>query len=289
MTYLFAGWRPSIGLDRKSLGGLWWFALPFQMTWITYIFRDSLIPIVGGLLLNTMQVGYLNWAFALAGVPGQMAQIVGRVSFPSFSRLQDDPARMARAIESSLRALFLIAIPAHLAMIATGRWLIDIVFTDKWLPALIPLYFLSVYWAGTSITSPFVSALNALGRVRSTLVLNILWTIAQVGLSLLFLAWYGFAGVALAFAVVRIFAIVAVIVMLVRIVPVRLGPATVSPLIASVVMAVAGYAATQLLPERLVTLVLVGAGMVALYAAVLWVLEQNRLREDIAHLRALLK
>jgi hypothetical protein len=121
------------------------------------------------------------------------------------------------------------------------------------------------------------------------LVLNILWTIAQVGLSLLFLAWYGFAGVALAFAVVRIFAIVAVIVMLVRIVPVRLGPATVSPLIASVVMAVAGYSATQLLPERLVTLVLVGAGMVALYAAVLWLLEQNRLREDIAHLRALLK
>jgi hypothetical protein len=54
-------------------------------------------------------------------------------------------------------------------------------------------------------------------------------------------------------------------------------------------MAVAGYAATQLLPERLVTLVLVGAGMVALYAAVLWLLEQNRLREDIAHLRALLK
>ena len=289
MTFVFAGWRPSLGLNRQSLGGLWWFALPFQMTWITYLFRDSLIPIVGGLLLNTVQVGYLNWAFALAGVPGQMAQIVGRVSFPSFSRLQDDPSRMARAIESSLRALFLVAIPAHFAVIATGRWLIDIVFTDKWLPALIPLYLLSLYWAGTSITSPLVSALNALGRVRSTLVLNILWTVAQVGLSLVFLAWYGYAGVALAFAVVRIFAIVAVVVMLVRIVPVRLGPATTAPLIASIVMAVAGFAGTQLLPERLVTLLLVGAGMVALYAAVLWMLERNRLREDIAHLRVLLQ
>lgn len=289
LTFVFAGWRPSVGLSRNALGGLWWFALPFQVTWITYIFRDSLIPIVGGLLLNTVQVGYLNWAFALAGVPGQMAQIVGRVSFPSFSRLQDDPARLSRAIESSLRALFLVAIPAHLAVVATGRWLIDIVFTDKWLPALIPLYLLSVYWAGTAITSPLVSALNALGRVRSTLVLNILWTIAQVGLSLVFLAWYGYAGFALAFAVVRLFAIVAVVVMLVRILPIRLGSATASPLIASIVMAGAGYAATLVLPERLVTLLIVGAAMVALYAAVLWLLEKKRLREDIAHLQVLLQ
>lgn len=284
LTFVLAGWRPAFGVERSALRGLWWFALPFQLTWITYLFRDYLIPIMGGLVLTIAQVGYLNWAFALAGVPGQMAQVVGRVSFPSYSRLQADHDRLARAIESSIRALFVVAIPAHLALIALGRWLIVLVFSDKWLPALWPLYFLSVYWAGTSITSPLVSALNALGRVRATLVLNILWTVAQVGLSLLLLHWYGLTGIALAFAIVRVVAVVAVVVMVMPVVPIRLGQSIALPLLASIGTAAAGYVATLVLPAHLMTLVLVGAGMVAMYAALLWVFDSRRLRGEIGQL-----
>jgi PST family polysaccharide transporter len=284
LTFALAGWRPSFGVERSALRGLWWFAVPFQLTWITYLFRDYLIPIMGGLVLGIAQVGYLNWAFALAGVPGQMAQVVGRVSFPSYSRLQDDRERLARAIESSIRALFVIAIPAHLALIALGHWLIVFVFSDKWLPALLSLYFLSVYWAGTSITSPLVSALNAVGKVRATLVLNILWTVAQVALSLLLLRWYGFTGIAAAFAIVRIFAIVAVVFMVLQVVPVRLGGSIAVPLFASIAMAAVGYAATLALPANLLTLILVGIAMAAMYVGLLWVFDARRLRSEIAQL-----
>jgi PST family polysaccharide transporter len=286
MTFVLSGWRPAFGLERSALRGLWWFAVPFQLTWVTYLFRDYLIPILGGLLLATVQVGYLNWAFALAGVPGQMAQVVGRVAFPSYSRLQTDRAKFASAVETSVRALFVVAIPAHLAMIALGRWLIEIVFTDKWLPALTSLYFLSLYWAGTSITTPLVSALNAAGRVRGTLILNIVWTVAQVGLSLVLLSMFGFPGIAAAFAIVRAGAIVAILVMVRGVIPLRLARSVAVPLAGSIVMAGLGYAATLVLKADVVNLIATGVAMTLLYAGFLWLIEGRRLRAELAGLLA---
>ena len=283
-TLVLAGWRPAFGIERSALAGLWWFAVPFQLTWITYLGRDYLIPIVGGLVLTTSQVGYLNWAFALAAVPGQMAQVVGRVAFPSYSRLQTDPDRFGRAVDTSIRALFVVAVPAHLAMIALAPWIITFVFTDKWLPALASLYFLSVYWAGTSITTPLVSALNAAGRVRSTLILNIIWTIAQVALSLALLPSMGYAGIALAFAIVRIGAIVAIIVMTQRVVPMHLGHAVATPLAASLIAAAAAFGATRVLTPSLVNLVLAGLLFVGVYAALMLLLDRHRIREEITTL-----
>jgi PST family polysaccharide transporter len=284
MTFFLAGWRPRIGLDAKALGDLWWFAVPFQATWITYIFRDYLIPMLGGLLLYPVQVGYLNWAFALAGVPGQMAQVVGRVSFPTYSRLQDDRERMARAIDASIRLLFVAAIPTHLAMIALGRWLIEFVFSDKWLPSLLPLYLLSVYWAGTSITSPLVSALNALGKVRSTLILNLVWTVGQIALAVLLVRPYGYAGIALAFAVTRVFASAVVVVLVRREVPIELGRSVAMPLAASVAVAALGYGATQILAPSLATLIALGLAMAGAYAGLLWLVDRRRLRTEIGAL-----
>lgn len=284
VTFILAGWSPRLGISRSALHGLWWFALPFQLTWITYLFRDYLIPILGGLLLTTVEVGYLNWAFALAGVPGQMAQVVGRVAFPTYSRLQSDPARMARAVESSLRALFVIAIPLQLVPIALGRWLIEIVFTDKWLPALVPLYLLCLYWAGANVTTPLVSALNALGRVRMTLLLNIAWTLVQVGLSLALLRWMGYPGIALGFAISRALAVAAVLMLVARVVPINLGTAITVPLLVAAAVAAAGYGTTLVLAPSLLSLILVGCGMAAAYGALLWVLDRHRLRAEFGRL-----
>ena len=116
LAYRLAGWRPAFGFDALRFVGLWRFGLPFQLSWLTYFLRDYMIPIAGGLLVTTAQVGYLNWALALTGIPGQLAQIVGRVTLPAFARYQDEPRALARAIEQSIRGLAIIALPLHLGI-----------------------------------------------------------------------------------------------------------------------------------------------------------------------------
>jgi O-antigen/teichoic acid export membrane protein len=286
ISYALAGWWPGVGVARGALRGLFWFALPFQLTWLTYLFRDYLIPILGGLLVGTLEVGYLNWALALSAVPGQMAQVVGRVSFPTLSRMQSDSRQMARALETSVRALFLVAVPIELALMVLAPWLIHLVFSDKWLPALFPLYLLSLNWIAANITSPVVSALNAAGRIRDTLVLNLIWTAGAVLLAWLFVRLFGYVGMAVAYAAARLLATAATVLMVKRAAPVHLWAPIRFPLLAATLAAAIGLLGTRLLQPTLFDLGLVGFAMALVYVAVLWLSEGARLRSDLEVLMA---
>jgi O-antigen/teichoic acid export membrane protein len=284
MSYVLSGWRPAIRFTRSAFQSLWTFAAPFQLIWITYLLRDYMIPILGGLLVSTTEVGYLNWALALAAVPGQMAQIVGRVSFPSFSRLQADPQLLRRAIETSIRALFLVAVPFQLALFSLAPWLIEFVFSSKWTPALLPLYLLCIHWTGANLTSPLVSALNAIGKPRTALVLNVAWTVATLVLAVLLVRLIGYVGFALAYATTMVGAATAAVLVVNRSVRIDLWPQVRLPVAAALVIALGGCLAVRLLPASPFALVVVGIAMGLGYMALVWLAEGARLRADITNL-----
>jgi O-antigen/teichoic acid export membrane protein len=284
LSYILSGWRPAIRFALPAFLGLWTFAAPFQLTWITYLLRDYMIPILGGLLVSTTQVGYLNWALALASVPGQMAQIVARVSFPSFSRVQADPQQLRSAIEASIRALFLVAVPLQLALFSLAPWLIEFVFSSRWTPALIPLYLLCIHWTGANLTSPLVAALNAIGKPRTALLLNAAWTLATLALAVVFVALIGYVGFALAYATTMVGAATAAVLVAKRSVRINLWPQVKVPVAAALVIALGGCLAVRTLTASLPALLLVGIAMGLGYCGLIWLAEGRRLRAEIGRL-----
>src|SRR5262249_591374 len=158
-----------------------------------------------------------------------------------------------------IRALFLVAVPVQLGLIALAPSLIDLVFSAKWKPALIPLYLLSVHWMGANLTSPLAAALNAIGRPRAVMVLNAAWTVATIALAVIFVHWMGYIGLSVAYATTRVAAVTAFVLMISRIIPIRLWPHVRVPLGVGIVVASGGYVATQLLPNGLSTLIMVMA------------------------------
>ena len=281
LAYRLARWTPAFGFDVSRFAGLWRFGLPFQLSWLTYFLRDYMIPIVGGLLVTTTQVGYLNWALALAGIPGQLAQIVGRVTLPAFARYQDEPAALAKAIEQSIRGLVITAIPLSLGIVALAPWLIHLVFSDKWLPALPALYLLSIHWSGANLTSPLVSALNAMGRARLALILSATWAAATFAFALIFLPGFGFVAFALAYSITMAGASIAAVIITRRFVPINLWPNVRWPLAAAVVACGACFLARQVLPANLLDLVVLILATAAAYVAILYLLEGRRLQSEL--------
>jgi O-antigen/teichoic acid export membrane protein len=75
---------------------------------------------------------------------------------------------------------------------------VAVVFTDKWKPAIPAFYFLSLRMLGSNITTLYVSVLNALGQVKTSLRILVWWTLADWALALAFLP-YGFTGIAMAY------------------------------------------------------------------------------------------
>ena len=281
LAYGLAGWVPRFGFDVSRFRALWQFGLPFQLSWLTYYLRDYLIPILGGLLVTTAQVGYLNWALALTGVPGQLAQIVGRITLPALARFQDQPTALARALEQSIRGLFIAALPLHLAIVALAPWLIHLVFSDKWQPALPALYLLSIHWTGANLTSPLVSTLNAIGRVRLALLISASWTVATFVLALGFLQVLGFTGIALAYSVTMVAACIVAVVSIRRYLDIHFWSQIRFPILAATIAWGACFLLRQFLQATIVNLVaLIALGGLA-YVALLWVGEGQRLRLEL--------
>lgn len=175
------------------------FGAKFQINDLLARIKDQLFYLVLGFFLPTNQFGYIQWAKSWSMYPYNLTvQNVMAITFPSFSRLQDHPKVLARAIEKSLFFITLAIFP-----IITGMSLFIIplvsVLPDfaKWLPATTSLIFFSLSIAWSAISTPLTNTLNALGKINLTLKLMLLWTSLTWLITPIAVMIYGFNGVAI--------------------------------------------------------------------------------------------
>ena len=74
------------------------------------------------------------------------------------------------------RSFFVFPTLAGIAMIAPD--IINLIPKyNKWLPAIVPLYFYAVSAAIAAVTTPLTNAFNAVGKISITTKLMIMWTV----------------------------------------------------------------------------------------------------------------
>lgn len=83
---------------------------------------------------------------------------IGFVLVPTLARIQDEPARVQRAIRESLRHSYLLLAPACAALFVSAPLLVGYVLGAKWLPLVPCLRIMCV----TVLVIPFLHACNAL-------------------------------------------------------------------------------------------------------------------------------
>ncbi len=98
-----------------------------------------------GRFLGSNALGFYGMAWDLLRfVPDRLFRVAGRVTFPAFSRVQDDNLQMANAFTdfTSYIARFVLPIMA-MAAIAAPEF-VAFVYGPKWLPAVLPIRLLSI-------------------------------------------------------------------------------------------------------------------------------------------------
>lgn len=200
LVYLLKPWHPTFHLSRSGLRAVITFGLPYQLVTIVSQLKDSLIPVLTLLLFGAEAQAYLGWALTQAEIPSRLAHVVGRVVFPTFSRLQKDKEAVKTALEKSLSLLFLTAGAFTLGLALLATPLIRYVFGVKWEPATPAFVLFSFTMLGGYITTPFIPLLSALGQVRTALLAAIGWLALSWTLGLLLAPSFGYNGIALASA-----------------------------------------------------------------------------------------
>lgn len=198
-TYFVQPWPIGIAFDRPSLKKLISFGIPFQTNSILALFKDDMRTIYLGKVLPIAQLGYIGFAEKMANLPLRLVMDnVIKVTFPSYSRLQDDNNALKLAIEKSLFLISLSIFPIAVGIISYSPFLIQYVPKyQKWEPALISILFFSLGSVLSSISTPLTNFLNAIGKVKVTLYFMVFWTIAIWVLTIPLISIYGFNGAAI--------------------------------------------------------------------------------------------
>lgn len=144
--------------------------------------------------LGTRDLGVYSMAFRLANMPFLMvATVIGGAAFAHMCRRQGTD--VGRALIHTLTELLTLILPlyAGMALMAAQLQLLG----AEWAPGVTPLRWLAAYGLVFSVVSVCLIALNAVGRTRDSMVLNLVHLVLLTVL-LLGLTRYGLVLVAIA-------------------------------------------------------------------------------------------
>ena len=235
-------WRPRVALDRAVLRPLIRFGFPFQFKSLVGFANGAVTPLYGGVALGTGAVGLVGWGQQLASLPLRLVEVIARVNFPLFARLQHDRAALLRALERSLQlGAFGVCFTSAL-LLTVGPNITTVVFSAKWLPGLVALYaFAAVMLVG--FVSPIAGAFfDAAGRPGVIARLATGWTVLNwIVVPIATMRW-GMVGFVLGSCVHVVVGNVAVLLVLRRSVPgFRFRRAIAAPAMGGAIVAAMGW------------------------------------------------
>lgn len=200
LYYMLSPWKVRLGIAKHKARHLLSYGIAYQGKSVLAIIKDDLLTVILTGLVGTAGVGYWGWAQRWAYSPFRLiVDSVTKVTFPAYSRVQHDPEVMRKGIEKSLFGVSFVLFPILTMMILLMRPIIFIIPKyAKWELALPSFYFLCLGAGVSALSNILVNALDATGRVKTTLGLMILWIVLTWVFTLVLVAKYGFTGISIA-------------------------------------------------------------------------------------------
>lgn len=263
--YIFQPWKIGFAISRSSLGKLLKFGIPYQINTFIAVLKDDGLTLVLGKVMGVSALGILVWAQKWIQIPLRVVlDNVTRVTFPAFSRMQEDKNDLEKSVTKSIFFTTLLVFPATVAIVVLFPVVINIIPKyQQWLPAIIPLTFLSINVIFAAITTQLTNLLNAIGKIKITSALMVMWTVLTWGLVPILAKKFGVEGAAAGYALVGLSSVVAIFIVK-KFVNFSLVDGALRPLLASVVMGGALWVLRGLMPQSLITLIiLIVTGLVA--------------------------
>jgi O-antigen/teichoic acid export membrane protein len=136
MLWIFNKWRPIFVFDRLSLRELFGYGSRLTAAGLIYTIFQYLYLNIIGKLFPVEALGFYTRASQLQDFPVKtLGSVFNRVAFPVFSAIQDDNERLKNAARKTLRTMVFFNFPMLLGLVAVADPLIELVLTEKWLPA----------------------------------------------------------------------------------------------------------------------------------------------------------
>lgn len=285
LIYALAPVKVGFGISKQAARELLSFGIPYQLNSLLALLKDQLVPLVVAKIVGPLGIGYITWAQALAFLPLEVMNIIIRITFPAFSRIQDDKIALSQAVEKSLFITSLAVYPLLFGLGAIMPSVVAYVVSSKWQPSLESFYLFafSALWAVISTT--LTNTLNSIGHIKTTLYLMILWTALTWVLTPILVLTYGFVGVSMAAFLISFTSFITIIVVK-RILVIKVLDAILLPTLAAMFMGIVVFFFSQAFVKDKITLgiaIILGA---AIYGLIIYLFARKKLLLDLQALRS---
>lgn len=180
LIYYFKPWRPKFSLSFSSVKHLLAYGIPFQGNSFVALVKDDLMIIYLGKVLGFEKLGLITFGKKYAEMSLRLVtDNINRVAFPLFAKFQDNEKYLKKSLEKVIFYSSLIVLPIIVGSLFVFDSLLKAVpgYFQKWHLALFSFYFFSFSTLFVSFTTPFINLFNALGKVKTSLLFMILWTV----------------------------------------------------------------------------------------------------------------
>ncbi len=280
---LLSPWNIGWSFSRKSVKALLSFGVPYQLNSVLALIKDNITPTLIAYWYGPAAVGFVNLAQNIATRPMEIINIVSRVMFPAYSRIQHDTERLRRWIEKSVSFMAYLYMPAITGLLITAKPILEYLYADKsakWLPSLPTLLLFLAGAYPIIITTTYTNALYALGKPKVVLSLMAIYTVLTWGLGAPLIYKYGFVGIAMAGFAITYLTLPIVVAQMNKVVTVSTWDSLKKPLLASSIMAICTYTANHFITRDLMSLIFtIMIGMVT-YVIAIYLIDGNKLKSE---------
>jgi O-antigen/teichoic acid export membrane protein len=173
--WFYSSWRPILVFSFNSLREMFGFGSRMLFSGLLNKIFDNIYLVVIGRLFSAGDLGFFTRAKTLNDIPSQtLSDMAGRVTFPVFSTIQNDPARLKRGLKKALTVLVLVNLPLMIGLAIIARPLVLVLLTEKWIACVPYLQLLCVVGLLYPLHRMNLNVLQALGRSDLFLRLEII-------------------------------------------------------------------------------------------------------------------
>lgn len=281
IIYLIKPWIPGLKFSKESLKRLLHFGVPYQAnTFLATIKDDGMTAFLGG-ILGASGIGLLGWAQKWAQYPLRLfMDHVLKVTFPAFSRMQDEKTHLSESVTRSIFFVCFLVYPTIVGLLIIAPFLTVIIPRyEKWQPALLPLAFISINTVFAAATTNLTNLLNAVGRIKTTFKLMIMWTVLTWVFVPVLAVRYSVNGAALGYAIVGSSSVVAIYIVY-KVVKFSLYKSIFIPFISSSVMGLILLIFRHFLQANLTSIWLLGGTGIVVYMSSMYLLVGKSIIHD---------
>lgn len=161
----YTKWRPSVHFSSYSFKRLFGFGSKLMLTGAVSVIVNNISTICIGRIYKSNHLGYYTRAAQFPDVISDtLTDVLGNVTFPVLSKLQEDHNHMIAVYRKTLFFTAMCVFPIMTLLALLARPLVIVLLTEKWLPSVALMQWLFLARMFAPISTINMNILNAVGR-----------------------------------------------------------------------------------------------------------------------------